>query len=328
MTMDEFQLIQNYLKAYSNHPNRDDVVIGIGDDSAILHPANHHAIAVSSDTMIEGVHFFTDTPADVVGYRSLAGSVSDLLAMGALPCWASLALSMPQADAKWLQTFCEGFYSFLEKTGMQLIGGDLCRASIALTWQVIGQLNGEHRLTRSGAEIGDYVAVTQQLGGAAAYCQSRLGHISLPYTVVCQVEPYWSHPQLPLQLASQIAPYCHAAIDISDGLISDLQHILTASGVGGEIWADCLPIPSVITEYLSSDQAFDLALCGGEDYQLCVILSPETYRQYKQAWPGLTVVGQVTDDPQLYVKRSSQGELLNLPQSSGYCHFNHHSHKT
>lgn len=311
MPQQEFELIERYLNSQIGQP-RADVIQGIGDDGAIVQPQARQRLVISCDSMLENVHFFNDTSAEIIGYRSLAGAISDLLAMGATPCWASLSLSMPEPDGNWLSQLCKGFNELLKEANMQLIGGDLCRGSKALTWQVLGQADQHHLLYRNQAKVGQLLAVTGKLGGAAAYCQYRLGNIALPPAAAQNLQSYWAHPSLPWTLALQLTEATQCAIDLSDGLLPDLQHITQASFVGADIWADCLPIPELVQHNCSKQQALQLALTGGEDYQLLVTLPPESEHLASQ----LTVIGKITPQNQgLRLLTQRKGSQLDWPES-------------
>lgn len=317
MVAREFDLIDYYLKRHQGY-SRDDVILGIGDDGAIVDLDVKQSLVVSSDSMHENVHFFQDTEPDIIGYRSLAGATSDLLAMGARPCWASLALSMPGVDEHWLSQLCTGFNKLLKEANMQLIGGDLCRGPTSLTWQVLGQLDSDKALRRDQAQSGELLAVTGELGGAGAYCQYRLGQLTLPTNTAHVLQDYWAYPQLPWSLAYNIASQTNCGIDVSDGLLPDLQHITQASQVGAEVWADALPIPDLIHQHCSLDQALSLALTGGEDYQLLVTI-PDTIQSIPS---NLTVIGRVTaPHHKLQLLTTYGGEVLDWPQSM-FSHFN------
>ncbi|QCR36917.1 thiamine-phosphate kinase [Nissabacter sp. SGAir0207] len=277
MACGEFDVIARYFDRFKY--SRRDVQLGIGDDCALLTVAEKQVLAVSTDTLVEGTHFLPDIdPADLA-YKALAVNVSDLAAMGADPAWLSLALTLPQVDEPWLAAFSNSLFEHLNYYGMQLIGGDTTRGnSLSLTLTVHGLVPAGRALTRSGARVGDWVYVTGSLGDSAAglaLLQQRLTVAEAEdrdYLLRRHLrpQPRVLHGQALRDLAS-------AAIDLSDGLISDLGHILKASACGVRIDLDAIPCSDVLKKHVSPEQALKWALTGGEDYELCFTV-PEINR--------------------------------------------------
>jgi len=255
--MKEFELINKFLTKEAG--KRDDVILGIGDDCAILRPSKNYDITVSTDSLVAGVHFPPNTAPYDIGYKTLAANLSDLAAMGAEPCWATLALTLPEINAAWLKEFCAGFFTLLKQYNMQLIGGDTTRGPLSLTAQVYGFLPKNKALRRSGAKPGDLIYVTGYLGDAG------LG-LQLPEKYFLQK---LNRPIPRIKEGIALRDIASAAIDISDGPAADLGHILEQSNVGATIYTDDIPLSKELLTAVSKEQAIKLALSAGDDYELC-----------------------------------------------------------
>lgn len=322
MACGEFDLIARYF----NRPEtvRRDVQLGIGDDCALLTVAEKQLLAISTDTLVSGIHFLAQIdPADL-GYKALAVNLSDLAAMGADPAWLSLALTLPNVDEAWLKTFSDSLFEQLDYYGMQLIGGDTTRGPLSMTLTINGLVPAGRALTRSGAKIGDWIYVTGTLGDSAAglaILQQRL-QVSDPearnYLLKRHLRPM---PRI-LQ-GKALRDLATSAIDISDGLISDLKHVLKASGCGARIELDELPMSQVMTQHAEVDQALCWALTGGEDYELCFTV-PEINRgaldvALSHLGADYTCIGQIVS-PADGVKFYRGHQEIELPWH-GYDHF-------
>ena len=275
MSEGEFDLIARIRRRIAA---RDDVELGIGDDCALLAPPPGMQLAVTMDTLNAGVHFPADTaPADI-GWKALAVNLSDLAAMGAQPAWCTLALSLPQADAAWLEAFCDGFLALAQAHGIALVGGDTTRGPLAVTLTAHGFVPAGAALRRDGARVGDEVWVSGTLGDAAgALAQWQAGRAIAPPLRARLDRPT---PRVALGLALRgIASSC---IDISDGLLADLAHITRASGVGAELEADALPASPALGAAFASEAMRRLQATGGDDYELC-FTAPATQREAVQA---------------------------------------------
>ncbi|MBT0721553.1 thiamine-phosphate kinase [Rosenbergiella collisarenosi] len=273
----EFEIISRYFNRKTT--NRRDVETGIGDDCALLNLAPNQTLAISVDTLVEGTHFYPDIAPDDLAYKALAVNLSDLAAMGADPAWLTLAISLPHIDHQWLQAFSDALFEQLDYYHMQLIGGDTTRGPLSMTLGIHGVVPAGKALKRSGAQRGDWIFVTGTLGDSAAglaLLQNTLTAPSLEqrnYLLKRHLRP--TPRILPGQALRHLAS---AAIDISDGLLSDLGHILQASGVGAKIEQNQLPLSSILQEVVGREAAIDLALNGGEDYELCFTV-PEVNRE-------------------------------------------------
>lgn len=258
----EFQLIHDYFNREQTADHS--VLLGIGDDCALLQCSDNTALAISVDTSIADRHFPIDAPANLIAARALNISLSDLAAMGATPRWFTLAISLPKMDTPWLKSFSQGLFQAANAAGVQLIGGDTTKSELlSITIQVHGEINPSLALRRDQAKIGDFIYVSGNLGHAAAGLSQ--------YQQGIKQEPYYSaflNPQPQLALGQKLLGLSHCAIDISDGLLADLNHILKASKLGAEI--DCARLPlAELSQWPDKKQAFNWALTGGDDYQLC-----------------------------------------------------------
>lgn len=271
----EFSLIAKYFKR--EQEKRRDVTCGIGDDAAVLLPAEDSALAVTTDTMVQGVHFDDNIPARALGHKLLAVNLSDLAAMGAEPAWLSLALTMPSVDEVWLAEFSQGLFQLADYYHASLIGGDVTRGPLTLTLTAHGQIPKGKALYRDGAKPGDRVYVSGTLGDAAAALAMQQERITrtLQYDALSQALLY---PEPRVALGQALRVIASSAIDISDGLMSDLQHILSASEVGARIELADLPASEALQSAIpDQDTRLELQATGGEDYELCFTV-PESRR--------------------------------------------------
>lgn len=286
MACGEFSLIARYFNrdGYS----RRDVNQGIGDDCALLIPPEKQQLAISVDTLVAGTHFLPDISPEDLGYKALAVNLSDLAAMGADPAWLTLALTLPSIDEDWLRRFSDSLFELLDYYNMQLIGGDTTRGPLSLTISVHGWVPQGRALKRAGARVGDSIYVTGTLGDSAAGLAILLQDLDVgddirrDYLVGRHLRP---SPRI-LQ-GQALRGLANSAIDLSDGLASDLGHILTASGVGARIMMDALPISGELAATVTPEQALRWALSGGEDYELCFTV-PEINRGALEAALGRT----------------------------------------
>ncbi|ERK10958.1 Thiamine-monophosphate kinase [Serratia fonticola AU-P3(3)] len=322
MACGEFDLIARYFDRFKSV--RRDVQLGIGDDCALLTVPEKQLLAISTDTLVSGIHFLADIdPADL-GYKALAVNLSDLAAMGADPAWLSLALTLPEVNEEWLKAFSDSLFEQMNYYGMQLIGGDTTRGPLSMTLTIHGHIPAGRALTRSGARIGDWIYVTGTLGDSAAglaILQDRLqvsDRAAQQYLLARHLRP---HPRV-LQ-GQALRDLASSAIDISDGLISDLRHVLNASECGARIELDELPLSQTLTNNTDADQALRWALTGGEDYELCFTV-PEINRgalevALSHLGADYTCIGQIGPQSEGMRFYRDQQEV-ELPWS-GYDHF-------
>lgn len=273
MPLTEFDLIKQYFSQQS--VKRSDVLVGIGDDAALVTVPKDHLLATSIDTLVAGIHFPESThPADIA-YKALAVNLSDLAAMGAEPSWITLALTLPKADPDWLAAFSKGLFSLANQFNVQLIGGDTTRGPLTVTIQINGFVPEGKAIRRNGAKIGDKIYVSGTLGNAGLGLQVALKKIEVPeadeqFALLCLNRP---SPQIALGIT--LRDIANSAIDISDGLLADLNHILEESNVGACIELDKLPLSNILLNHLSLSDAQEMALTAGDDYELCFTVPAE-----------------------------------------------------
>ncbi len=259
MALSEFKLIQRFFANSGTH--RADVRVGVGDDCAVLHLPAGKELVVSMDTLVEGVHFFKNADPESLGHKSLAVNLSDLAAMGAEPAWATLALTLPSVDEGWLEAFCRGFSSLAATHNVQLIGGDTTQGPLNITIQAHGFVDPGAALRRDGAQLGDLIYVTGTLGDAGLALQAT-ERTRLPLSIQSRLD----RPTPRLTEGQALVGLASAAIDISDGLISDLGHICDASGVGATLYVKDLPCSQAVRDYIKVSDDWALPLSTGDDY--------------------------------------------------------------
>lgn len=311
MTLHEFDIIAKYFS--TQEMRRDDVVLGIGDDCAIVDVAPGQQVVITTDSLVASVHFPTHTSAYDIGYKSLAVNLSDLAAMGATPAWFTLALTIPDANEKWLQEFSQGLFALAERYQVQLIGGDLTRGPLTISITAHGLVPKNQALKRSGAQVGDLIYVTNTLGDAALGLRALQNEVALAEKGKEIIFNKLNRPEPRVETGLQLRGLANAAIDISDGLAADLSHMLTASHAGAIVYVDDLPLSDAVRR---TQQPFDLALSGGDDYELCFTLPKEKTHLLKQP---CTCIGIITEKPGLDL-RFKDGTSYNSSQK-GYQHF-------
>lgn len=263
----EFDLIARY---FSRGPvQRGDVVLGVGDDCALLEVPAGRQLAVSIDTLVEGTHFARDADPRALGHKALAVNLSDLAAMGAEPAWATLALTLPAADEDWLAGFAAGFLALAEQHGVQLVGGDTTRGPRSITVQVHGFVEPGRALRRDGARAGDLVYVTGTLGDAGLALLAQQG-LFVGLGVLDGLRERLDRPTPRLAEGRALAGVASAAIDVSDGLAADLGHVCAASGVGATLYLERLPCSAAVRDYVEGTGDWSVPLAAGDDYELCL----------------------------------------------------------
>lgn len=311
--MDEFELIRRYFAGLT--AAHDGVVLGIGDDCALLQVPAGQELAVTTDTLVAGRHFPMDAAAYDIGWKSLAVNLSDLAAMAAEARWFTLALTLPDARPDWLAGFAAGLKDLADRSAVALVGGDTTAGPLSITITAMGWVPPGLALRRAGARVGDLVCVTGTLGDAALALQRRDAS-DLPDTLRARLD----RPLPRLRAGVALRGLAHAGIDLSDGLAGDLGHILAASGVGAEIEATRLPM-SAEFEWLTADAArLPLQARGGDDYELCICLPPSHLERARSAVDvPLTVIGRIIETPGL---RFVDADGATIPlDPHGYRHF-------
>ena len=301
--MDEFQLIDRF---FCRPTLFDNVKIGIGDDGAVLKTRSDQDLVVVTDTLVEGVHFFSEiSPADL-GHKTLAVNLSDLAAMGAEPDWALLNLVLPAADSKWLEEFSIGFFSLADRYNVTLVGGDTSYGPLNLTVTAGGWVPQGQALCRSGARNGDLIYVSGSVGDAALGLQLLSGPDGRLSDGANRVIERLRRPEPRTLLGKALRPWATAAIDLSDGLAADLAHVVVASGgLGAVIEEDCLPLSAEALELRTRKQLIPIALGGGDDYELCFCVPPECRgeidRLSNQLRLPLTMIGKIDSTPGIWL---------------------------
>ncbi len=299
---------------------RSDVILGIGDDAALLCVPPGKQLVVAMDTLNAGVHFPADTaPADI-GWKALAVNLSDLAAMAASPAWCTLSLSLPQPDAAWLDGFLDGFLALAAQHDVALVGGDTTRGPLSICVTAHGLVDPRGALLRSGARIGDDVWVTGTLGDAAG----ALRQWQADGPADAALRRRLDRPMPRVEAGLRLAGIAHACIDISDGLLADLGHVCRASRVGAQIDVDALPASEALLQTFDIETRRELQTAGGDDYELC-FTAPKTARLAVQdamraSDMPVTRLGRITGDAGKLVLRDGDG-IEWLPPRAGYVHF-------
>jgi thiamine-monophosphate kinase len=316
----EFSLIDRIRERTAQ--GRDDVRLGIGDDAALVSVPTGQELAVAIDTMVEGVHFPVGTRAADIGWKSLAVNLSDLAAMGATPAWALLAMTLPKADPDFIDDFATGFAQLAQSFRLALVGGDTTRGTLTISVAVHGFVPPGKALTRSGAKPGDAIFVTGTLGDAAAGLQLFNRHGDNDARSVFLIERlHRPTPRVAAGLA--LRDHASACIDISDGLLADLSHICTASGVGAEIDASMLPRSSALLDLFDDTTSQHFALSGGDDYELCFTVQAQhvaaVQADLARLGCGAAKIGRIVEGAGVRV-RDADGKTMQ-PQHRGWDHF-------
>lgn len=308
--MTEFELIKNF---FTKPARLTSTHLAVGDDCALLTSTANKALAVSTDVLVEGVHFFKQVDPYSLGYKALAINLSDLAAMGAKPFAFLLSLTLPEADATWLAQFSAGLYACADEYQIDLVGGNTAHGPLNINITVMGEVDQQQALRRDRAKVGDDIYVTGYLGGAALGLQSITSNMSTLNTE--QALARFNMPKPQIVLAQKLLGLAHAAIDISDGLAQDLTHILAASKLGATLWLNEVPV------FMGS--TLELALNGGEDYELC-FTAPITHREQiqqlgQQLSVNITRIGRMTDTKELICLDANHQEVP--IKIHGYQHF-------
>lgn len=318
----EFGIIDRYF----NRP-ASGAVMGIGDDAALVTVPPQTELAISTDTLVCDIHFFADTDPYQLGYKALAVNLSDMAAMGAKPRWVLLALTLPDHLVRhptWLAEFSRGFYALADEHDVALIGGDTTAGPLNIGVQIIGEVPAGKALRRSGAKVGDDIWVSGQLGNAALALQHALQKMALaPDEIACCL-PALLMPIPRIILGRRLLGLAHSAIDISDGLLADLGHLLKASGKSACIALADIPCSKVLKNYLPHPAAINCLLAGGDDYELC-FTAPKIKRHCIEQLANefavpLTRIGEIQAGNGLIIK-DADGNVMTW-ETRGYDHFN------
>jgi thiamine-monophosphate kinase len=273
--------------------------------------------------LVAGRHFLPEVDPYLLGHKALAVNLSDLAAMGATPRWATLALALPEADEAWLSSFSRGFFDLARRFSVDLVGGDTTRGPLNLCVTILGEVLAGHALRRDGARVGDDVWVSGSLGGAALALRHLLGEVSLSPSEAGDCLARLNAPEPQVSLGQALVGVARAAIDISDGFLADLGHILERSGIGAEVDMVQLPVHPAVASRLDDPLARRCLLAGGDDYELCFTTSPDRPQAVlaagEVAGVVVTRVGRITATPGLRLL-GPDGRAMEL-KMHGYDHF-------
>lgn len=296
----EFDLIRRYFAVQPpRHPFNQ---LGIGDDCALLNPPAGYQLAVTTDTMVENVHFFADAEPEWLGHKLLAVNLSDLAAMGAEPFAVTLALTLPKVDLNWLQAFSRGFLNLARHYNVDLIGGDTTSGPLTLTVQAMGVVPIGKALRRSGARVGDAIFISGSIGDAGLGLKIKQGYVcERPEIALRQ----FNRPLPGVELGMSLRDVANACIDISDGLAADLGHILEQSQVGARLYWEKLDLSPPVLDYIDHSGDWRMPLTAGDDYRLCFTVPVERIDHVP------------TDCRQIGLIESEPGLRL---MKAGYCH--------
>ena len=298
-------------------------VLGVGDDCALLAPTPGMQLAVSSDMLLEGRHFSPqDSPAGL-GHKSLAVNLSDLAAMGATPRWATLAIALPDENDAWLTAFARGFFRMADMHAIELVGGDTTRGALTISITVMGEVPPGQALRRDGAQVGDDIWVSGVIGSAALALAYRQGYLFMEQIDAAKVLPALYLPTPRIELGMALRGLASSAIDISDGLLGDLGHILERSRVGATLEFSALPTLPVAQAYLHEAVARECVLAGGDDYELCFTAPASRHNAVLAAAASASVavtrIGHIHAEPGLTVI-DANGQPMHIDKT-GYDHF-------
>lgn len=318
MSMSEFDLIKRFFTRAT--PG---ALLGVGDDAALLQASAGNVLAVSTDMLVSGTHFLPDADPFLLGHKTLAVNLSDMAAMGATPRWATLAIALPAADEAWLEKFSAGFFALAQQHCVELIGGDTTRGPLNLCVTIMGVVPQGAALLRSGAQAGDDVWVSGRLGDAALALAHLQGKIQLSAADFFLCAPALHQPMPRVALGLALRGVAHSAIDVSDGLLADLGHILECSDVGAEITFARLPVSRVLQPFLEQSLGKHCVLSGGDDYELCFTASAVHRGAVedisRQVHLPLTRIGAIVSNSGCSV-RAADGSVINI-EEHGYDHF-------
>jgi thiamine-monophosphate kinase len=320
MSLSEFALIERYFRKAG--AMRSDVHLGVGDDAALLQSPPGAELVAAVDTLVAGVHFPHGSPPASIGHRVLAVNLSDLAAMGARPAWALLALTLPEIDEAWLEEFTAGFAALARAHDVALVGGDTTSGPLSATIQILGHVAQSTALLRSRGRPGDLVFVSGTPGDAAAGLaieQSKLPASSDPDGYL---RKRFLYPSPRLALGDCLRSYATACIDVSDGLLGDAGKLAGASGCGLQVAFADVPVSEELVSAVGEQRARELALTGGDDYELCFTVPPSEVERLRHNLPpqrwGYCCIGSLSEASGTVV--TNQGSVIEFSHS-GYDHF-------
>lgn len=316
--MSEFSLIQRYFTRAT--PS---AVLGVGDDAALVKVSAGMELVISTDMLVSGTHFFADADPYLLGHKTLAVNLSDIAAMGGLPRWATLALSLPCEDDAWLARFSAGFFSLADEFNVDLIGGDTTHGPLNLCVTIMGEVPLGTALRRDGAQAGDEIWVSGKLGDAALALVHMQGKIALNEASFKATSVALHSPMPRVALGLALRGLAHSAIDVSDGLLADLGHILARSKLAAEINYSALPVSIHLKPYLAQALGKHCVLAGGDDYEICFTSPTSRHADIEKLSEELNLplscIGKLSAGSGCIV-RAADGSEIKIKES-GYDHF-------
>ena len=319
----EFDIIRQFFTSSAISELRSDVVLGIGDDAAILDIAEGHHLVQSVDTLVSGVHFPIETSPEDIAYKALAVNLSDMAAMGAEPAWFTLAITLPDDNEKWLKAFSESLFSLAKKYNAQLVGGDTSNGPLCISITINGFVPKDKALTRSNAKITDKIYVSGTIGDAALALASWQGQCLLRDDTASYLNERLNRPSPHVELGILLREYASSCIDISDGLVADLGHITENSHVGARINFEDIPLSKEFNLNLTDEALIiPLVLSGGDDYELCFTIPVSKQAEFEKVVKEnaifVTCIGEiVTQSGIRCIKDNKEIDI----QNTGYQHF-------
>lgn len=325
----EFDIIRQYFTSSAISTSRADVVLGIGDDAAILDVAEHHQheqLVQSVDTLIAGVHFPIETSAEDIAYKALSVNLSDMAAMGAEPAWFTLAITLPDDNEKWLKAFSESLSSLAKKYNVQLIGGDTTNGPLCITITINGFAPKDKAIMRNNAQATDKIYVSGTIGDAALALASWQGQCLLREDSISYLNERLNRPSPQVELGLLLREFASSCIDISDGLIADLGHITNSSHVGARINFEKIPLSKEFNLNLTDEALIiPLVLSGGDDYELCFTIPVNKQVEFekiiKDNRVSVTCIGEI--ERQRSIRCIKDNREIDI-QNTGYQHFTHY----
>ncbi len=317
----EFELIDRFFTPALE--SRADVLLGVGDDAAVLRLAPHLDLVAAIDTLVAGRHFPVDAPPRSIGHRALAVNLSDLAAMGATPAWATLALTIPSADAAWLEEFSGGLMQLAHAEGVALVGGDTTAGPLTISVSIMGSVERGTALTRGGARAGDVLVVTGTLGDAGAGLGLVSGRLTTAdAALAAYLVDRFEYPAARVNFGRAARGIASAAMDLSDGLAGDLPKLAAASGVGASVDIARLPLSAELQRLLPIESARELALAAGDDYELLLAVPAARLDELSAAARRfnlmLTAIGELNPGQRVEWLRDGEPYVVT---AQGYDHF-------
>jgi len=320
MSLSEFALIERYFR--KTGAMRSDVHLGVGDDAALLQCPPGAELVASIDTLVEGVHFPSGSPAASIGHRALAVNLSDLAAMGARPAWALLSLTLPKVEESWLEEFTAGFGALARAHDVALVGGNTTSGPLCVTVQILGHVVRSTALLRSRGRPGDRVFVSGTPGDAAAGLAVEQAKLPASSDPDGYLRKRFLYPSPRVALGDSLRSYATACIDVSDGLLADAGKLAHASHCGIEIELANLPVSEDLISAVGDPRARELVLTGGEDYEICFTVSPDNIDRLRHNLPpgqwGYCCIGTLRETPGAIV--TDRGNVIEFSHS-GWDHF-------